>query len=230
VVHALGLSAQLEQLPPEQQWRLLVQRELEVLQKMGQDLEKTHIDFNLASERCKSYKRLLGPYIHVPWSKGLGRNLERHEQEPQDAYAQRVREQLQKELNHAAKLEGLPAAICRSILGWYLQAGPTPDVLPAQQDEKAPLMLLRDLQIAELWRRSPPEVIPEVPPLDPDDPMRMLSDEDLKDEWNQHFDALLADRQADSYKPMTDGERFIAELEQKTNEMLEQMRLRETAI
>src|SRR4051794_31412510 len=56
--------------------------------------------------------------------------------------------------------------------------------------------------------------------VDPDDPVRWLSDQELKEQWNQDFDKLRKDMQAGSYKRMNDSDRHFVELQRRVDDLL----------
>ena len=123
--------------------RLLLERELELLEKAGTDLEKTDLPVPLLVERCKAYMKKLQEHGQVAWGKGLEENLKAAKaewafaagdderagdpsagtslEELRDAYA----EVLLAMREHTRTQRGLPAAITMAIMDWYLE-GLTP--------------------------------------------------------------------------------------------------------
>jgi len=124
-----GLPDDFERLPKEEQHRLLVEREIGVLMKIGTDLEKTDfgVHFHHANERRKAYIQALvkvGKDFSLPqgepFGKGLLRKLEASQQGDSAAKHTDVENILADALVKSASFGGLPNAILNIILGWLL--------------------------------------------------------------------------------------------------------------
>ncbi len=124
-----GLPEGFERLPKEEQHRLLVEREIGVLMKIGTDLEKTDfgVHFHYANERRKAYMQALikvGKDFSLPqgepFGKGLSRKLDASQQEGSSAQHADVESILTDALVKSASFGGLPNAILNSILSWLL--------------------------------------------------------------------------------------------------------------
>ncbi len=143
-----GLGEHFDQLGAGKQARRLIRREMEVIVKSATDLEKTEIAYEVLRERTKQYKAALRDENarQKPWGKGtiarLGalekeRGARSHEQrhgdgpKPMDMLQDRqaVAQALGRSLDATAYFEGLPNAIVRANLSWFLERDPAPAVV-----------------------------------------------------------------------------------------------------